>query len=429
MSLKHTVEEIKLSNGTQGIVVNIPGVHTVYMTFSFRAGAQYVTQDLCQVPHLIEHLAFTNPGALEGQEAFSREFTKNSASEDASTDEVHITYEAICSLSEYERIVGLMGDVIARPTFTEKSFSVEKSTILEELNSRLNNDNRIYWQMANRMSGGSGYTDQEKIDSLDTTTVADVREFYATSHVSDNLRFVIAGDIDARTVSTQLKTWPLARGERPSIRQDTFRTLPNPVVLQRPEYGSLDFSLSLLTPGLLDHEEDVAWAFVHHLLFQTYHSRIFGKLRSKGVCYDIGSSYMNIMNNYRELEVYGSASSENIEETMAVVVQEFRKLATGSISLEDIEDVRAYIAGFQERRFEAPGDVAAYYENQYLLSGSYVKDQVILDIIKTISAETIVRYVRKWLADSAMRFGVTGNVDEAQAKKLQVIANQLKDEV
>ncbi|MBH2007754.1 insulinase family protein [Candidatus Saccharibacteria bacterium] len=425
MALTHAVEEVTLHSGARGIIIKIPGVHTVYTTYAFRAGAQYLSDELCQVPHIIEHMAFTSPGAFTSQEEFSREFTKHSASEDAMTDEAHVTYEATCSLSEYERIVALMGKVIAEPTFTQEHFDVEKSTVLEELTSNLNNDGRIFWQTANRMSGGGGRKDQEKIDSLATTTVEDVRKFYAESHVSDNLRFVIAGDVQTQDVVRLLEAWPLERGARPGLRQDMFETLRKPVLLERPQYGTLDFSLSLLTPGLLSHEEDVAWNFVNHLLFRTYHSRVFGQLRSKGVCYDIGASYVNMMYNYRELEVYGSASSEHIEETIAHVAKEFTSLANGGLTEDEVDEVRAYIMGYQERLFESPGEVAGYYEGQYLLNETYVPDTVILDIIKKITREAIVEYANEWLYKSKSRFGLTGNVDAAQAERLQDIVNNM----
>ena len=75
--------------------------------------------------------------------------------------------------------------------------------------------------MANRMSGGGGRKDKEKIDSLATTTLDDVKAFYDQSHVSDNMRFVIAGDLNPAEVAKQITQWPLSRGKRPDVRQRT----------------------------------------------------------------------------------------------------------------------------------------------------------------------------------------------------------------
>lgn len=423
MALSHSVETLTLDNGSAGLVVSIPGIRTVYMTFAFRAGAQYVPESNCQVPHIIEHMAFTHPGEFESQEAFSREFTRFSASEDAMTDETNIVYEATCSLSEFSRILDLMKQVIAEPVFTEDNFEVEKSTILEELTANLNNDSRIFWQMANRMSGGGGRKDQEKIDSLATTTLDDVKRFYEQSHVSDNMRFVIAGDLNPAEVAKHIALWPLSRGTRPDVRQDNFVTLTKPVLLERPEYGTLDFSVSLLEPGLLSYEEDAAWTFVHHLLFRTYHSRVFGHLRSKGLCYDISASHSNMIQNYRELEIFGSATNEHIEATLRYTIDQLISLANGELTDGEVEEVRDYIRGSEERRLETGGEVAGFYESQYLLLEDYVKEDYFVKILNSLTKEQIVEYVRHWLTKRQSRFGLIGDIDYDQANRLQAMVN------
>ena len=425
MALSHQAQQVELDTGAKGLVVKIPGVHTVYMTFAFRAGAQYVPAELCQVPHLIEHLAFTHPGEFTSQEAFSRESTRRAASEDASTDEVHITYEASCSLYEYERILGMIGKVIAEPTFTEEHFQVEKSTVLEELHADLNRDARVFWQKANRLSGGGGCTDQEKIESLADTTVEHIRDFYQQSHVWENMRFVIAGDVSPEQVSRTIQGWKLNRGTRPDIRQDTLCTLTEPVLLEKPDYGTLDFSLSLFAPGTMSYEESAVWGFVHHLLFETYHSRVFGALRSKGTCYDIGATHMNMMDNYRELEVYGSSSREHIEETLAHAIDELRKLVDGAISDTEMAEVREYVLGMYERQLESPGEVASFYEGQYLLNESYITPEQAMDIVQSITPDMIAQYAREWIYKRTVRFGLIGDIDAAQATRLQAMANQL----
>lgn len=69
--------------------------------------------------------------------------------------------------------------------------------------------------------------------------------------------------------------------------------------------------------------------------------------------------------------------------------------------------------------------MAGYYEGQYLLNETYVPDTVILDIIKKITREAIVEYANEWLYKSKSRFGLTGNVDAAQAERLQDIVNNM----
>ncbi|HVX24647.1 MAG TPA: hypothetical protein VG992_04910, partial [Candidatus Saccharimonadales bacterium] len=54
--MKHTVSEVKLANGAEGLLIHIP--HASVMTFelNFRAGEYLVDQQKWEVPHLMEHV-------------------------------------------------------------------------------------------------------------------------------------------------------------------------------------------------------------------------------------------------------------------------------------------------------------------------------------------------------------------------------------
>lgn len=188
-------------------------------------------------------------------------------------------------------------------------------------------------------------------------------------------------------------------------------------------------SLSLLAPGLMSPEEDVTWAYVNHLLFQTYHSRVFGELRSRGVCYDVGATQMNVMHNYREIEIYGSASSEHIEETVQRIVDQLIAVASGEITESELAEVREYILGYKERRLETPGEVASYYEGQYLLDGTYIPDEEAQRLAESVTLQQIASYAKAWITERQRRFGLIGNINETQAKRLQDIVDSLTEGV
>lgn len=39
--MKHTVEEVRLKNGSRGLLIDIPGATVMSMQFQFRAGSRY----------------------------------------------------------------------------------------------------------------------------------------------------------------------------------------------------------------------------------------------------------------------------------------------------------------------------------------------------------------------------------------------------
>lgn len=134
---------------------------------------------------------------------------------------------------------------------------------------------------------------------------------------------------------------------------------------------------------------------------------------------------MNMMDNYRELEVYGSSSHEHIEETLAHAIDELRKLVDGAISDTEMAEVREYVLGMYERQLESPGEVASFYEGQYLLNESYITPEQAMDIVQSITPDMIAQYAREWIYKRTVRFGLIGDIDAAQATRLQAMANQL----
>ena len=39
--MKHTVEEVRLKNGVQGLLIDVPDAAVMNFTFQFRAGSRY----------------------------------------------------------------------------------------------------------------------------------------------------------------------------------------------------------------------------------------------------------------------------------------------------------------------------------------------------------------------------------------------------
>jgi predicted Zn-dependent peptidase len=54
--MKHTVEEIILTNGAKGLLVHIPDATVMDVYINFRAGEYLVERKKWETPHLMEHV-------------------------------------------------------------------------------------------------------------------------------------------------------------------------------------------------------------------------------------------------------------------------------------------------------------------------------------------------------------------------------------
>src|SRR5688572_18607552 len=137
--MKHTVTEIKLSNGAQGLLIHVPNASVMTFDLSFRAGEYLVERPKWETPHLMEHLLLGANEFIPKARAFQAEFEKNGAYSNASTGSYDITYEAECADFEWDRILGLLLVSITKPLFLAEEYDAEFGNVREELTARSNN--------------------------------------------------------------------------------------------------------------------------------------------------------------------------------------------------------------------------------------------------------------------------------------------------
>ena len=84
--MKHTVSQLKLDSGAEGLLINVPDASVMTFELSFRAGEYLVEDSKWETPHLMEHLLLGANQFIPKARAFQAEFEKNGAYNNASTN-------------------------------------------------------------------------------------------------------------------------------------------------------------------------------------------------------------------------------------------------------------------------------------------------------------------------------------------------------
>ena len=248
--MKHTVEEIRLKNGARGLLIDVPGSTTMSMQFQFRAGNRYAkSQDIEQVAHIMEHMAFGANAEFKNESDFEFEFSKNGAYRNAYTSDLSMVYEADCADFEWERILDLQRLAICRPSFNEEELLAEKGNVRSELTNYLNDHQRILWPRVQQLLGENVLTYRQSLPTISTVSLADVKEHHKRTHTTKNMRFVIAGKLRGRksTIKRYLEDFKLSEGERFEIPYDPI-IKANPTVIRRKDATNLTFGIYMAIP-------------------------------------------------------------------------------------------------------------------------------------------------------------------------------------
>ncbi len=421
--MKHTVHEVRLKNGARGLLIDVPGATVMSFQFQFRAGNRYVKhKDIYETAHIMEHMAFGANAKFKSEHAYEAEFTKNGAYHNAYTSDLSMVYIADCADFEWERILDLQRLAITSPRFNEAELEAEKGNVRSELTGYLNNHNRVLWPKIQQLLGEDIYTYWQRIQTINTVTLADIKEHYKRTHTAENMRFVIAGKISGRMseITRQLEAWDLPRGERFDVMNDEL-SKGNPTIIRRKEASNITFGLTLMLPRELSDEESDAMACLDHILTGTMHSRIYGAARSKGLAYGVFSDTSAGFHN-SSWDFGGQVNNDTAPALFDIIVREMRAVIDGKITDKELEAAKSYALGRHQMGAQTVSQISNFYKERYFADGVVKDYDGVPNAINSVSLDLMRITAESFIAHGTW---VLAGVSSADKDEIVVLSDKL----
>lgn len=419
--MKHIVEEVVLNNGSRGLIIHVPNATVMAYDVEFRAGHEYcLNEDLYEAAHIMEHMVFGANKKFPNARLFNAELVKNGASSNATTDHVSIHYLADCPDFDWERMLDLLRLAITQPLFLPDEYKAEYGNVNEEMMGYRNNYSRVLWQRIARVSGERFLDDGERISRMQNVKLKDIQEHYKRTHTLDNMRFVIAGNIEPdrrKTIISMLEKWDLPAGERFGMVSDELVGSNEPIRIVRKDFENLLFGISIQANWRLPDDERDSMAALNHILTGWLHSLILGRARSMGLAYDIGS-VLSRSNSTTEWNFGGEVSLKNAPKLFEIIVEELKAVLAGNISEKDIEAAKSYLLGKHQMSCQTVGGVAGWYERRYYFDGYIDRYEDKPESIAAINKEAMVKAANELVASKRWALGGLGNASEKQLNEL-----------
>lgn len=328
--MKHTVREVELSNGAQGLLIDVPGSLVIDMEFVFHAGYIFGDTNKYDVPHVMEHLILKGTQQYPSVDQFHIELEKNGAYSNAYTDWHRIGYTAECSHWEYERVVGLMGELLCRPLFPKSAFATELRNVREELSRNTSNYSRVTTaQLEAKTMPLSRMEDDARLRLLDKIKYEDLVEHYRKTHTAANLRFCLAGDLSRKPhleKNLEAALGELPRGVRQEMPKEPAVLLTEPILSNqtiKPLYYRIQAHFDQLA-----EPQRKALRLAGTILVGGWGSLIFGEVRKRGLAYHVGGGGMRTP-AISAFHLGAYATPENSTEVFKVIVKHLEKLKPG----------------------------------------------------------------------------------------------------
>lgn len=419
--MKHSVSELKLKNGTKGLLIHIPDASVMTFDFNFRAGEYLVEKRIWETPHLMEHLLLGANELIPKARTFQAEFEKNGAYSNASTGSYDITYEAECADFEWDRILSLLMVSMTKPLFLEEEFTAEFGNVREELTARSNNHFRHLSLALREAYGFKALTDQQRLRLMKNVKLEDIHLHYKKTHTTSNLRFVIAGNITPErkaTIKNMLGSLELPEGEgREELPIEEPKALTAPLYIPNDTVDNVYFYLDTFKQRRLTDPEADALGLLNTMLTETLYSRILGTAREHGLVYSMSSGHGQTRDSSNWW--FGAqVMPRNAEALFKIIVKELRTLCKGELADEDVQAAKQYAIGRYQRSAQTVGGTAGGYAYRYFFDEKVEDFYQLPQRVKAITKNRVIKVANTMFEDKVWGLGCLSNAGDEFIDKL-----------
>lgn len=430
--MQHWVEEVKLSNGAEGLLIDAPSTNVTYIDISFRAGYYLSPEGKMDTAHVMEHLALGANQVYKKSSQFSQEFTKHGAYNNAYTGDYHMGYIAECAEFETERILDLMCIAIESPLFKEQDFKSEIANVREELKMRKNyHDTELLLELEDSL-GFVSKSYGARTKQLSKITLEDIKNHYAKTHYSKNMRFIIAGPLarHKNAIIKRLEDIKLPSGggtdkdqDRIELPNETPRQIEQPLNIELNGIDNVYYRWMSVFDGLLSRREKYALYAVQDYLFSTFHSKVFGKAREKGLVYGIDSSYYRTRDNH-VWAVAGQVQAKNALPLFELITKQLTEIHKGKVSTNELNWVKDFQWGSFQKAIQTVSALADWYQYAYLVGGLVKEYPAVEELIYSVKVSDMKNIVDKLTSSAAWGLGIMQN--QKAKTPIEEINNQLR---
>lgn len=409
--MQHSVREVELDNGARGLVVHVPGVDVVRLLLEFRAGIDLGDWQKFELPHVLEHLMFTNETYPRPRQ-FSREVERNGAYHNALTDDDSLAYEYECANFEIERIAKLAAIQMTEPTFPEREFQTELGNVAEEIKGFISNPARsAAYNLCRAQIGAPSH--EERIEQLDSITIDDLRRWYRYTHRAGNLRFIVAGDVDFDTKVLPHLNVSLPAGDRLDLPGIVCQHVPEPIVEPR-DMPQMYYFIGSSLGRPMSYREVVAARVATNILSAGFSSTLLGKAREKGLAYGLDMSAGYDMHE-TSWSFRGLVSPDHAKDFFDLARREIDKVQAGRISKRQFEATKRLMRGDRARSYQKVSDFVGYYDSYFTVG--YEEFNEFNRILDEVTIPEVVEKFNELFSEGRWGMSLLGAVDDETARK------------
>jgi len=417
-------ERTALPSGPRVISARIPGARSVSVAAYVLAGSRLETAEQTGVAHFMEHITFKGTARYPTTRSISEAIEGVGGSFNAATDRESTVYWVRVPRREAARGVDVLGELIVRPVLDEKEIEGERTVIIEEIRSYLDDPSeycQTLFQVALFGEGPLGREicgDEAGVRALPGSTI---RDFWRAAYRPANTVLAVAGDLGHdEVVELATAAFGSGNGTVPGF-------LPAPELPAGPRVmlGKRDTTQAQLAIGVpalpRDHPDSWTLAVLNGVLGDGMSSRLFLSVREElGLAYDVSSGLVDYA-DAGALEISAGVDPEHLPAAIEAILAELARLRDEPVGADELDKAKRYLAGGLELRMDETRHVASWIGGQEALHDRVLTIEQALEAIDGVDAAAVRTLAERLFRDDALRLAAV-----ARARHLRGLESRLR---
>ncbi len=417
-------ERTELPDGPRVISARLPGSRAVSVAAYVLAGSRLESATNAGVAHFMEHLTFKGTQRFPSSRAISEAVEGVGGSANAATDRESTVYWARVPRREAGRAMDVIGQLVTQPRLTGADIEQERTVIVEEIRSYLDDPSEYVQMLIQAALFGDGPLGREICgdeDGIRGLPSAAIREFWSVAYRPSNTVVAVAGDV-AHEEAVELATAAFGAGNGAVPAVAPAPDLPAGSRVMTGRRDTTQAQLAIALPALRrDHPDAWTLSLLNAVLGDGMSSRLFlGVREEKGLAYDVSSGVVEYA-DAGALEVSAGVDPAQLPAAIEAILAELVRLTDEPVPADELAKAKAYLAGGLELRMDDTRHLASWIGGQEALHDRvYTLDEA-LEAVERVGAEDVRRVADELVHDERLRMAVV-----APARHLRGLERHLR---
>jgi zinc protease len=407
------VKVVKSPKGITAWLVTDRTAPVLHMAFAFRPGALRDPVGKEGLTNLMTVLLDEGAGDLDSL-AFQRRMEELALTwrVNAGRDTIH---GSVRTLTRHQNeVFKLVGLALTKPRFDAEPIERARAQLRAFLRRELTDPNTIAyrtWMKGMYPEHPYGRTVDGTPETIAKLTRDDLVAQFRAAFARDNLVLGVIGNISAEELAPLLD---VAFGDLPekAAPMEIGEVTPHATGAVSVQRMSIPQSVVMFGHGALkrDDKEFYAALVMNHILGGgTFSSRLYTEVREKrGLAYSVYS----FLNPFEKGPLYmGQVSTENarVKESIDIIRAEWKRMAGGEVTAEEVDSAKTYITGSYALRFASASDISRMLVNTQIDGNGPDYFDKRNGYIQAVSLEDVKRIAARLLQADRLTFFVVGN--------------------